>query len=139
MTPADMARIHAAAFTTLRPWTAAEFADLCESPLVFHVSPDPACFALGRNIAGEAELLTIATHPEAQRQGHARICLDAFLDHCQEKQCESVFLEVEENNQAALALYSKVGFVVTGQRTGYYRLSSGVRSNAVLMAKHLKG
>ena len=139
MTHAEMARIHAAAFVVLRPWTEVEFSDLCESPLIFHVAPNPACFALGRVIAGEAELLTIATHPDTQRQGHARICLEAFLDHCRGHHCESVFLEVEENNHAALALYSKAGFQITGQRTGYYRLSSGARSDAVLMAKHLKG
>lgn len=139
MTPADMARIHTAAFTMQRPWSEAEFADLCDSPLVFHISTAPMCFALGRIIAGDAELLTIATHPEAQQQGHAKTCLHAFLDHCRAKQCESVFLEVEEKNTAALALYTKAGFHITGKRAGYYRRPTGERSDAILMAKHLKG
>lgn len=66
-----MAATHAAAFTQSRPWTTGEFAELLSSPLSLVVG-DERCFALFRVIADEAELLTIATHPDHQRQGLAR-------------------------------------------------------------------
>ena len=68
MTAAEMADVHAAAFTTPRPWSEAEIADLLASPLCFALT-EPGGFLLGRVVAGEAELLTIAVAPDARRRG----------------------------------------------------------------------
>lgn len=133
MTPAQMAEIDAAAFVTQRPWTEDEFHDLLTAPHVFAVHPTDRCFALGRVIAGEAELLTIATHPEAQRQGLALACLNDFLKTCHDAGATRVFLEVDSLNKAAIALYHAVGFAESGRRKGYYRHPDGSRSDALIM------
>ena len=45
MTPLQMAKLHAAAFTTQRPWSETEFATLIESPHVFIIT-DPTVLPL---------------------------------------------------------------------------------------------
>jgi [ribosomal protein S18]-alanine N-acetyltransferase len=119
VTPDDMARIHAAAFVMPRPWSAAEIADFLTSPLCF-VLTEPAGFIMGRVVAGEAELLTIAVDPAAQGQGMGTALMCRFLTEVRARLADRVFLEVAETNLAARALYSRVGFAVTGRRRGYY-------------------
>ena len=46
-----------------------------------------------------------------------------------------IFLEVRPSNEAALALYKKVGFEMIGRRKGYYPALNG-REDAVVM-RHL--
>ncbi|MGX0901483.1 ribosomal-protein-alanine N-acetyltransferase [Roseovarius sp. MBR-79] len=133
MTPEALADTHARAFAGQgRAWSAAEFAALLASPHVF-VSGDARGFALGRVIADEAELLTLATDPGHRRQGHARACLCAFAAEARARGAETAFLEVAEDNAAALALYAGAGFAQTARREGYY---PGGRT-AVVMQKHL--
>lgn len=134
MTPKRMAEIHQAAFRTQRTWSENEFTDLVSDPYVFAFTEDENCFALGRIIAGEAELLTIATHPDAQRQGHAASCMRNFIQHCTSSDCTQIFLEVDADNCAAIELYQAFNFSGSGRRKDYYRHPDGSRSDAIIMA-----
>ena len=136
LTPDDMAAAHAAAFTQSRPWPAAEFTTLLDSPLVFAVG-DARCFALVRVVADEAELLTIATRPEHQRQGLARACMQKWQSVACRLGAAEAFLEVAEDNIAAQALYRAFGFAEYGRRTGYYRRQGASPVDALLMRKAL--
>ncbi|WP_407494627.1 GNAT family N-acetyltransferase [Pseudooceanicola sp. MF1-13] len=134
MTPDDLARLHAAAFTTPRPWTAPEFAALLDSPHTFLIARNDA-FALGRVIADEAELLTIATDPAHRRKGLGYECLMAFDAAARDRGATTAFLEVATNNQAAIALYTRAGWQPTGLRRGYYAAPDGSRIDAQNMGK----
>ncbi len=136
MTPEHMATLHRRAFTTLRAWSTAEFADLLSSEHNFWIGTEH-CFALGRIIAGEAELLTIATDPDYQRQGLASAVLDDFIAHCVSVSGDSIFLEVAADNAPAISLYKIKGFAKSGIRTAYYRTNSGQRCDALLFTKRL--
>lgn len=136
MTPAEMAATHAAAFTQSRPWSEAEFASLLEGPLVF-AAGDNRAFALVRVVADEAELLTIATHPDHQRQGLARRLMGQWQAEAAARGAASGFLEVAADNSAALALYKACGFEASGLRRGYYKRADGPPADAVLMQKAL--
>ncbi|RME14900.1 MAG: GNAT family N-acetyltransferase [Alphaproteobacteria bacterium] len=136
MTPAQMAALHARAFPRERPWSAAEIAALMDTPGGFAVT-GPSGFALGRAIAGEAELLTIAVAPEARRQGRGRALLAAFEAEAARRGAARGFLEVAEDNAAARALYAAAGWQETGRRPGYYALAGGGRVDALLMDKAL--
>lgn len=114
-----MAALHGRAFTVPRPWSAAEIAGLLASPLCF-VLQAPGGFAMGRVVAGEAELLTIAVEPEKQGQGIGRALMADFLAEAKARGAESIFLEVASTNAPARALYSGAGFVESGRRKGYY-------------------
>ncbi|UYV36186.1 GNAT family N-acetyltransferase [Rhodobacteraceae bacterium D3-12] len=136
MTPDALATLHARAFARLRPWSAPEFASLLTSPHVFLVTL-PHAFALGRAVADEAELLTIATDPAHQRSGMGTACLKAFETAAVDRGAAQCFLEVDSENTAALALYRRFGFTSTGRRADYYSLPNGMRADAILMAKPL--
>ena len=66
MTPKALAQLHAACFTTPRPWAADEFAALLATPGILLLTADDG-FLLGRVAAGEAELLTLAIDPALHR------------------------------------------------------------------------
>ncbi len=136
MTPAAMAALHARCFTTPRPWTAAEFAALLAEPPVFATLAETG-FALGRVVADEAELLTIAVAPEARRNGEGRALLDGFLRTALARGAETAFLEVAADNAAALALYRRSGFSEAGRRRGYYHSPGNPPVDALVMVKSL--
>ena len=79
MTPEDLAALHARCFTIPRPWSAAEFAGFLADPLAFLLVEGDAGFLLGRAVAGEAELLTLAVAPEARRRGLGQRLVGRFL------------------------------------------------------------
>ncbi|MFC7703838.1 ribosomal protein S18-alanine N-acetyltransferase [Plastorhodobacter daqingensis] len=137
MTPDALAGLHARCFTLPRPWSRTEFADLLTSPHVFLLSKNEG-FALGRAIAGEAELLTIAVAPEKRRTGLGRSLLQQFEAAALARGAEALFLEVACDNLAALQLYATAGFAQTGRRRGYYRTPEGVCTDAIVMGKSLK-
>lgn len=136
MRPDDLARLHAACFTTPRPWSAAEFIGLLASPLVF-VESVPTGFVLGRVIADEAELLTIAVDPAARRQGMGARLLAAFTRQAAGRGAATAFLEVAEDNAAARALYARGGWTDSGRRRGYYHPPQGAAVDALILTRAL--
>lgn len=137
MTAKEMAALHARAFAGQgRAWTADEFATLLESPHVLAVG-GADCFALGRVIVDEAELLTIATDPACRRSGRARATLATFEAEIRARGAVQVFLEVSEDNLAAQWLYLSAGYVQTARRTGYYHLPNGQTVDALILRKML--
>lgn len=136
MTPETLAELHAAAFAHSRGWSAGEFRDLLASPLCF-LCAGPSCFALGRVIADEAELLTIATHPTARRQGLAPTQLAYFEEEARRRGATRAFLEVAADNAAARTLYSSQGYATVARRKGYYPRQDGPAVDALVLEKRL--
>lgn len=136
MTPAAMATLHASAFTTPRPWSEAEIAGLLASPLVFALT-EAGGFLLGRVVAGEAELLTVAVAPDQRRAGLGRRLVTAFLAEAARRGAESVFLEVAEPNAPARALYAASGFQPAGRRRAYYQRPDGGAEDALILVRTL--
>lgn len=136
MRPEDLARLHAACFTTPRPWSAAEFSDLLASRFVF-LETAPAGFVLGRVIADEAELLTIAVDPAARRQGTGSALLAAFCHGAAARGAATAFLEVAADNGPARALYARGGWAESGRRRGYYQPPGGAPVDALILTRAL--
>ena len=137
MTPETMAEIHRRAMRVPQPWTAPSMKDLLTAPGAVFVDVERA-FALGRVIAGEAELLIIAVDPDEQGRGLGRRCLGRFLSACRDHGAGRVFLEVAADNAAARGLYASEGFTQDGLRRGYYRLPGGGRVDALLLSRPLE-
>jgi len=74
-----------------------------------------------RNLGEEAEILDLAVHPNHRRQGHATFLLRNSLQHMSQSAAKKISLEVRESNAAAIALYKKFGFQLSGRRPNYYR------------------
>lgn len=132
MTAQALARTHAAAFTDQRPWSAAEFESFLSQPHVI-LCGDAKSFVLGRVIGDEAEVLTLATHPDFQRKGMAKAQLAAFLAEASDKGAARVFLEVADTNFAAKTLYIRNKFNVVGHRSRYYDGKDGTKIGADVM------
>ena len=137
MTPDALAALHARAFTMPRPWSAEEFASWLADPLAFLLVEGDAGFLLGRAVAGEAELLTVAVAPEARGRGLGQRLVSRFLYQARLRGAEIAFLEVAEDNAPARTVYSKAGFTETGRRRGYYRTPAGRPVDALVMQRVL--
>ena len=137
--PADaprLAALHAEAFDA--PWDAAAFATLLDQPGVFAIGNDDG-FILCRIVVDEAEILTLAVRPAARRGGVGRRLTEAAADLAATGGAETLFLEVAEDNPAAIALYLAAGFEATGRRRGYYARPDGGRCDARLFSLKLIG
>ena len=132
MTPDALAALHAVCFTAPRPWSAAEFADLLSNRLVFLLT-EPGGFLMGRVIADEAEVLTVAVDPTRRQQGIGARLMDRFLTESAQRCATSAFLEVAEGNTPARALYARAGFTESGRRRGYYHHPDGTPNDALVM------
>lgn len=139
-----LARLHREDF--VRPWSAEEFAALIAQEAVFGFKAvavgaarrHPAGFVLARLAAGEAEILSIAVARASRRRGLGRQLMDAVLRHLHSERAESLFLEVDESNAAAIALYRRLGFREVGRRSAYYRSAAGAPADALVMRRDLR-
>jgi ribosomal-protein-alanine N-acetyltransferase len=136
---ARLAQLHSASFH--RGWGEAEFeAMLTERNTLVHrlrLGRRIIGFAVSRLAADEAEILSIAVAADQRGRGLSRNLLLTHLGHLAGRGVRTVFLEVEENNQPARALYQRAGFAVAGRRERYYREADGQQLNAVLMRRDL--
>ncbi|WP_269533416.1 ribosomal protein S18-alanine N-acetyltransferase [Chitinimonas sp. BJYL2] len=124
--------------TTLQafPWTAMQFASSLTAGHKAWVGTEQGmviAYAVVDLVLDELSLLTIGVHPQWQRRGIARKLVELCMDYGAENGAAILLLEVRKSNQAAQALYRRLGFVQTGQRKGYYRAHEG-REDAILMA-----
>ncbi|MEL7429003.1 MAG: GNAT family N-acetyltransferase [Pseudomonadota bacterium] len=122
----DLAAIHAESFR--RGWSDGEFSRLLgrETHTCLVARSDgkagsPAlAFVLYSIVAGEAEIITIATGKRHRGKGLARKLMDATLRRLREAGAVALFLEVDETNKPAIALYKSLGFLQVAERKAYY-------------------
>ncbi len=140
-----MATVHQEGF--VRPWNDGEFARLLVQDPVFGFGARQegkggapvSAFVLARLVAGEAEILTLAVAAKVRRQGLGRRLMDAVLFRLHAERAESLFLEVDETNVAAVTLYRRLGFRQVGKRPGYYNERKGEPpTSALVMRRDLR-
>lgn len=85
-------------------------------------------------IASECELQNIVVSQKNKRQGIGERLLKEALRFSAERGAEVLYLEVRDSNNAARALYEKLGFHTVGRRKEYYKTPT---EDAVLMKKDL--
>ena len=151
LTPEDahlLPAIHGEDFA--RPWSEDEFETLLSQEPVFGFgawrvgrrAEAPAGFVLARLAAGEAEILTIAVGRGWRRHGLGRELMEAALRHLHGERAEALFLEVDETNAPALALYRRLGFDAVGRRPAYYErpgaAQGAAKSAALVMRRDLR-
>ena len=62
-------------------------------------------------------IANVAVHPEYRRQGIARALTIAALDRIKKKRIRSTWLQVRDDNQGAIDLYTSLGFKIKARRT----------------------
>ena len=134
MSARSLEAIHRKSGYTHRTWSASEYDTLLEDPRTVLVQ-DSYCFAIGRLVADEAELLMIAVAQEHQGQGLGRRSLNIFEEVLITKGATCCFLEVAKTNISACTLYEAEGFDVISTRKAYYKLGKNNRVDALIMQK----
>lgn len=136
-----MADIHRVTFKPA--WTDGEFADFLDHANVAGVAlveqatkgGEMLGFALVRMAETEAEILTIAVKPSWQNHGVGQRLMRIVLANLHADRVAEVFLEVDEDNKSAIALYKRVGFEQVAIRKNYYNLGEGKKSHALVMRR----
>ena len=124
-------------------WDEASFHNLLAGQGVFALiakaasATDSQAFILIQVAAGQSEILSIGTVPRARRCGLARVLLGEAAVEALVRKAQEMFLEVAEDNSAALALYAAAGFVTAGRRRRYYRRSNGSLVDALTLRASL--
>lgn len=131
-----LSNLHKSAFDD--PWDAVAFSDLLLSPGAGSAcAVDDTGAAVGmilwRCAADEGEIVTLAVNPASRRLGIARSLCAYMVSQMIARGVWRVFLEVDEDNKAAIGLYRGLGFAEIGVRENYYRRADGTASNALLM------
>ena len=100
------------------------------------VCPDGRVVAYGGmlTVLDEGQITNVATSALFRRHGLAREIMAALEGYARENAISVLTLEVRASNEAARALYSSLGWSVTGTRKNFYRLP---REDAILMEKKL--
>jgi [ribosomal protein S18]-alanine N-acetyltransferase len=108
-----------------RPWTRRHFLDEIASPfgIPLVAQTSDGCIAgylCLKLVLDEAEILDVAVDLSLRGRGIGRILVESALNLCRERQAALLGLEVRVGNQAATALYRRLGFRESGVRKRYY-------------------
>ena len=119
------------------PWSRQSIAEELDNPcahfLVAVTGSAVAGYIGTQEIAGECYITNIAVHPEYRRSGIAQALLSVAIAGAMERVCAFITLEVRVSNMPAIALYSKNGFTVAGERRDFYTKPD---ENAYIMTKY---
>lgn len=107
------------------PWRRADFEDiLTRSDRVYLVAEYEDKIIGGcmmSEIVGEGDISNVAVHEQFRGQGIADALLKAMLALGDEKEITAYTLEVRSQNQPAIRLYERNGFVTEGVRKNFYQ------------------
>ena len=127
-----------------QPWTQGNFSDSLRAGYQAQLllgGAGPHAQLLGYFVAmqgvDEMHLLNITVAPEYQRQGWARLMLDALVLWSRGQGAQWVWLEVRVSNTRARAVYERYGFRHVGSRRQYYPADGAGREDAVVMSMAL--
>lgn len=113
-----------AAFPYGSPWNVSQFKADLENEFSFYFIQEEEQELVGylviHQLFDQGEVINVAVAPTYKGQKVAYQLFQAALKELAAKGLTSLFLEVRENNQPALNLYRKLGFVEIGRRKKYY-------------------
>ena len=119
---AAVSALHARCFE--EPWQPELIGRIARSPggfgLLWRRDEEPLGFVLCRTNGSRAEVLSLGVAPAARQRGVARALMNAAIDTVSRRGLRTLYLEVAEDNHAALRLYQALGFAQVGRRAGYY-------------------
>jgi [ribosomal protein S18]-alanine N-acetyltransferase len=121
------------------PWTQGNFTDALRSGYEAQLLVADEVL-LGYFVAmkgvDEVHLLNITVAPDQQRQGWARVMLDALAIWSRGQGAQWLWLEVRTSNARAMHVYDSHGYRRVGLRKNYYPNGSA-REDAVVMSLRL--
>jgi ribosomal-protein-alanine N-acetyltransferase len=141
----EVARVEHSAYK--HPWTMGNFSDSLHSGYMAQLltaGTAPSASLIGYFVAmkgvDETHLLNLTVAPAYQRQGWARVMLDALAVWSRGQNAQWLWLEVRASNAQAKAVYLHCGFREVGLRKGYYPAGGTLlkpREDAIVMSLKL--
>lgn len=135
---AEVLRIEQSAYD--HPWSLTNFRD------ALHSGYQSRLLRAGETVLGyyvamkgvdEVHLLNFTVAPEYQRQGWARVMLDALAIWSRGEAAQWLWLEVRTGNLRAMQVYESYGYRRVGRRKAYYPAANGKREDAIVMSLRL--
>lgn len=118
------------------PWSRRQFIDEFDNPVatieIALVEGQIAGYLCSWLICGELQIQNLATSPDFRRRGIGQMLVEYVINRSRREGLSSAWLEVREDNQAAIKLYLSCGFELQGRRKKYYQ--DGM--DALLLGKH---
>lgn len=118
------------------PWSEKSIRSEVSNPLsLWLVATDGdkiAGYVGSQSVLGWADMMNLAVAPEYRRLGIGENLVIELINRLKENQVTCLTLEVRLSNSAAIALYSKLGFLEVGRRPGYYH---NPREDALILRK----
>ena len=106
------------------PWPEAAVASELDNPLSYWLVALDGETVVGyvgsQTVLGEADIMNVAVSPAFRRLGIAAELLERLKNDLKAEGVYSLTLEVRASNDAAIALYSLLGYAQVGRRPGYY-------------------
>ena len=122
------------------PWSAVNFSDALSAGYqaqLLVANTTLLGYFVAMKGADEVHLLNITVAPACQRQGWARMMLDALAIWSRGQGAQWLWLEARASNLRAMAIYDSHGFRRVGHRKAYYPAANGQREDAVVMSLRL--
>ncbi len=120
----------------LFPWSRQQFIDELDNPVatidVVLVEGQIVAYLCSWLICGELQIQNLATSPDFRRRGIGQMLVEYVITRSGRAGLLSAWLEVREDNQAAINLYTGCGFEVQGRRKKYYQDGE----DALLLGRH---
>ncbi|MGN1016115.1 MAG: ribosomal protein S18-alanine N-acetyltransferase [Faecousia sp.] len=118
------------------PWSEKSVAGELENPLslwlVAMEGESLAGYVGSQTVMDETDMMNLAVAPQFRRQGVGEALVNVLVAALKDLGSRCLTLEVRDSNEAARALYAKLGFVEIGRRRGYYR---DPREDALILRK----
>lgn len=111
----------------IAPWTEPIFQkcfDLGSEAWVLEKDGGVIGFIISLMHEDETHILNFSVRPGFQGQGFGSKLLQHVIDNGKANGISLVYLEVRRTNEAAIALYKKLGFAKIGERKKYYVIGS---------------
>lgn len=126
MTNAQLAQVAQLEKDNFRdPWSERSIAGELQNPLALWLVALDGEQVIGyvgsQTVLDETDMMNVAVAAPYRRQGVARALITELIRQLARQGSRSLTLEVRASNQGAIGLYTRLGFVQTGCRPGYYR------------------
>lgn len=116
------------------PWSAEMIRSELENPSCLYLAALEGDTLVGyigvQTVLDEGYINNVAVRPEYRRRGIASALISLLIEQAREIGLAFLTLEVRASNNAAIALYEKLGFSPVGRRRNYYEKP---REDAILM------
>ena len=118
------------------PWSEKSVAGELDNPLALWLvameGDRLAGYVGSQTVLDETDMMNLAVAPQFRRQGVGEALVNALTASLKQLGSRCLTLEVRDSNEAARALYGKLGFAEVGRRRGYYR---DPREDALILRK----